>query len=252
MRLKLLYIIFTSLAVSPLLFAETVYWEGRNDEKGFAVDIPPEWDKDYEIGANGVVFQARNKNALIEIRSFYMDETKTMEELVNLKSARLFAKYSYIFMLRESEDPDGKHIVLWKLKYKGVSFLEKTVIVRDKEHVLILSCLSTLDEYEENRYIFENATVSVQFTENGIPQDNIQKIYKIEKDKKELGDSDTEGDEKGETEISSKDDEDDAKKDMPELDENSISSPVREIDADRIKSIRSHDRESTKAPNETE
>ena len=81
MRLKLLYIFFISLAVSPFLYAETVYWEGRNDEKGFAVDIPPEWDKDYEIGTNGVVFQARNKNALIEVRSFYMGETKTMDRV---------------------------------------------------------------------------------------------------------------------------------------------------------------------------
>ncbi|MES0491460.1 MAG: hypothetical protein ABUK01_15805 [Leptospirales bacterium] len=249
MRLKLLYIIFISLAVSPLLYAETVYWEGRNDEKGFAVDIPPEWDKDYEIGTNGVVFQARNKNALIEVRSFYLEETKTMEELVNLKSARLFGKYSYIFMLRESEEPDGKHIVLWKLKYRGVSFLEKTAIVRDGEHVLILSCLSTLDEYEENRYIFENATVSVKFTENGIPQDKIQEIYKIEKDKKELVEIEGDGEDGEGDGLKNVDENEDQKE--PELDENSISSPVRDVDADRIKPLRSHDRKSTKVPDET-
>ena len=179
-----IYILIFALTNVSHLFADTVYWSSRNTEPSFLVDISPDWDKDYITRDNGVIFNARRMGSSIEVRSFTVNEIKSMQQLISMKAARLSAKFSYIFLVRDKEYISGKREILWKLKYDKQSYIERTVIIRKETGVIILSCLALEKEYPKVRVIFENAILSIQIAKEGLRFDDNQIVFPLTKDQR--------------------------------------------------------------------
>jgi len=154
-------ILFTfSLFIFSPLSSDTIEWRPGKSEPGFIIDVPPDWEKDYQYKENGVILTVSKEGSIIEVRSFSVEKEYSTKELLNKKAARLSAMYSYISSVTEKYIDDNKVDTLWKLKNKGIIYYEHTVIIKKNKFVISLSCLA--DEIHARKYdtIFENAVIS--------------------------------------------------------------------------------------------
>lgn len=161
---------------------DTVIWRAEQGKPGFSLDVPPEWEKDYEIKSNGILFQAFQGEALISLKSFSSTQNYSVKYILNKRAARLSARYSTIFMVQQ-KIMDGEVegvIVEWRLNHKGREFTEKTLIYKKNANFLVLSCSAPTDFFLANKVIFENAMLSLQFMGEAPEIESGVNTYEIE------------------------------------------------------------------------
>ncbi len=197
--------LFLALPVLPVrhaLWADTVVWRAEENKPGFSLDVPPEWEKDYEIKSNGVLFQVFRGEAVITLKSFSAATNYSVRYVLNKRAARLSGRFSTIYMVQEKivDDKIEGVIVEWRLNLKGKEYTEKTLIYKKENQYIVLTCFAPSPLYEQNKVIFENALLSVKFVDRDPANDPGVKTFEIknpepidlERDKKEAGPEETE------------------------------------------------------------
>ena len=157
--------LFLILGILSPVLGDTVIWKPNDGEPGFYLDVPPDWDKDYEIKSNGVIFSATRGDLKMTVKSFSLATPSSAEELLTARAAYLSGRYSYLYLLREKilgEEGWGV-IAYWKLRHRKLDYLEKTVIYVKDSGVLILICSGPKEKFEQAKVIFDNAILSFGF-----------------------------------------------------------------------------------------
>lgn len=183
-RVKYIVIFLSMLFVwagTAFVWGDTVIWKPNKDEAGFYLDVPPEWEKDYEIKKNGVIFNAVHENLSMTVKSYVVEASTTAREVLNGRAAHLSARNSYIYLLREKilGEKEWGVIAYWKLHHHKKSYLEKTIIYVKNNSVLMLICTGPEKEFEEAKIIFDNAILSFGFYDPDIELDPGVNRYEI-------------------------------------------------------------------------
>lgn len=147
------------------LHAISFVWQPRSAESGFQLDIPADWDQSYLVKKNGVIVEFRNKDALVEVRSFGLTRDVKLQSLVNQKAARLSAIYSSIRQLyeRPSKYRPAIYLAAWKMTKNSKTTVEQSAFLINANKVLVLSCSVPFEDLRKHQTVFENAVFSINF-----------------------------------------------------------------------------------------
>ncbi|MDH5720325.1 MAG: hypothetical protein OEZ13_06835 [Spirochaetia bacterium] len=169
MKNKILYSLIIIYAFTSLenIFGYHFKWEKKASEPEFEIDIPSNWQYTYITKRNGTVVTITDGIAVIEVRSVQLDKALTQKELINLKAARMSARFSYIRLLyqRKAANHRERYIAAWKVVHKNKQYTEKTAFVLLEDKLLALSCLVLSKDFSNYRVIFDNAAYSLDFSE---------------------------------------------------------------------------------------
>lgn len=158
---KILIIAFLSLTAAQGM---EYRWESKNGEPTFSLDIPSDWMQDRIERPNGVLVFFRNGEAMIEIRSVLSEEEVDQTRLINMKAARLSARFNAIQLVSVKKSVYRPELILaiWKMKKNGVEYTDKTAFLAQDEAVVSVSCLTRSALFPKYATLFENAIYSIQ------------------------------------------------------------------------------------------
>lgn len=171
------YLLMLVIVALPLRFAAALpfYWEPKSDEPGFMIDVPATWNqasRSRDKVAN-VHFERRDKagRVAIEVRA-YSSENTDIEQLILQLRSRLAVKYDRVFLLKRREVPFRKNVErqLWSARVGKKNYTLMTSFVVADNQVLQLICVAPTKTRKNYEYIFDNALLSLDFSE-GKPDD---------------------------------------------------------------------------------
>ncbi len=159
-RFSLILLLVPFLPISAFTF----YWDSLGGEPGFSVDVPGSWDYHYKKAENGVLFTASQDGSLLEVRSMLLDREYSQLELVNLRAARLTAKYNSVRLLREDtvKDRQEMHMTIWDVHHKGRSYREYAAFLSNGSKAIILSLLVPVEDVKKRQVVLANAVYSLK------------------------------------------------------------------------------------------
>jgi hypothetical protein len=164
------------------------YWEPKNDEPGFTIDVPATWNQLARSRDNvaHVHFEQRDRSGrvAIEVRSYKTDNTDIEQLILQLRS-RLAVKYDRVFLVKRKEVGFRKNMErqVWKARLgkKNYTLLTSFVVADDK--VLQLVCVAPTKRHKEYEYIFDNALLSLDFSDGkpdtGAGQEKAEEAPKV-------------------------------------------------------------------------
>lgn len=171
MKLK---VILISIAVffiyADAIIARSFEWTQKKREPGFSIDIPSDWEHNSVVRSNGALVSFRKdkflKGAMIEVRALVYKGKQSFARLVDQKAARLAAEYSQIRMQEEgpSKFRNEMYFASWLLQVNHAKYIERTAFLVQEEYVLVVSCISSLKTYNNYRITFDNALLSIKFS----------------------------------------------------------------------------------------
>lgn len=191
----LLVLFFSYFIVSNVLLSKTYIGIPVKTEPGYSIDIPGDWLRKKVEGSNGNItyFYPKNQSrVVIEIRSFNLSDNKSIKAIINRKAARLSYYYPHVNLSYErfSVLRPGVYESKWDLRNKYGSYIEKSVLLKSKNEVIIAGVSAPKDMYNQYNIIFENALMSIDFSDEAkksenkksIPDDGIDKDDPFYKD----------------------------------------------------------------------
>lgn len=170
MRYTIKSITAVIIAMSTLpLTAMKYQWESHQSEPGFSLDVPDNWEPETLEKGNGVVVLFREKRAYMEVRSMTLETDTDIDSLINMKSARLAARYQYIRLLGQQKSlyRNDIQIVAWEIRNKGETYIDRSAFLIQDDQAVALSCLSSKKYFSYYSAIFENAIYSLSLMEGG-------------------------------------------------------------------------------------
>ncbi len=174
------------LAIALFIFnysasALTYQYTPLNDEPTYKIDIPGNWIKKEISGNNGKVVYfhpADNPMVVIEVRSFVLDKEESIKSLINKKAARLSYYYPSIELGYErfSILRPGVYETRWILENKKGRFVEKSVLLKNNNEVIIAGVSAPEKIYGNYNVLFENALFSVDYSDASRKSENKKSI----------------------------------------------------------------------------
>jgi len=147
-------------------------WEPKSGESPFVIDIPSNWQWTFVTKKNGAIVTLTDGIAVIEVRSINMPEQTDAKTLLNLKAARMSARFNYVKLLyeRKAQNHRERYLAAWRIVHKNKSYIERTAFISEENKVLALSCLVSKKDLIAYRVICDNAVYSLDFEEMKEPE----------------------------------------------------------------------------------
>ncbi len=168
--LRYALILLLAVILVPSVGAIPFYWEPKSDEPGFTIDVPAKWSqasRSRDKVAN-VHFERRDRagRVAIEVRA-YTSENTDLEQLVLQLRSRLAVKYDRVFLLKRRDVGFRKNMErqLWRARLGKKSYTLLTSFVVADDKVLQLVCVAPTQTHKEYEYVFDNALLSLDFSE---------------------------------------------------------------------------------------
>ncbi len=160
------------MLIMPVLFsnsllAATFTWQPRGDEPAFKVDVPNDWESDYLVKNNGAIVYFRDDAAVIEVRAFVADDDISSSRMIDLKAARLSARYTHVTLLAEKKSSyrEGLYLSKWRMVHKNKTYIQTSGFIVEDDLILSISCIAPDYAYNRYRTVFDNALLSLSMAE---------------------------------------------------------------------------------------
>lgn len=179
---KVIIVLLLIISSGFQVFAKTYKGIPLKEEPGFTIDLPEGWYKKKIEGNNGTItyFYPNDQNrVVIEIRAFRLKEDhQSIKALVNHKAARLSYYYPFVQLIYErfSILRAGVYETLWNLENRDGKYIEKSILLKDKNDIIIIGVSAPENLYENYNVIFENALMSADFSDKEKKSENRKSI----------------------------------------------------------------------------
>ncbi len=177
-RAMVVVALFVFIQTLPAL---TYQYTPLNNEPAYKIDIPGNWIKKEISGNNGkvvVFYPADNPAVVIEIRSFVLEKEESIKSIINKKAARLSYYYPSLELGYErfSILRPGVYETRWILENKKGRFVEKSVLLKNNNEVIIAGVSAPEKIYGNYNVLFENALFSVDYSDDSRKSENKKSI----------------------------------------------------------------------------
>lgn len=168
--LRALNILFLAVFTMTGLGAIPFYWEAKTEEPGFTIDVPSLWSQASRARDKvaNVHFEKNDRagRVAIEVRS-YTSENTDIDQLVLQLRTRLAVKYDRVFLVKRKEVGFRKSMEkqVWTARSGKRTYTLTTAFVVSEDKVLQLICIAPANRRKEYEFVFDNALLSLDFSD---------------------------------------------------------------------------------------